>query len=467
MQAIEFPKHYGRAMRSGNAAVLCGAGISVPSRLPDWKALLTEARGELKLDADFHDLSLLATYYVSTVDGGRARLTKMIYKRLTEAEFSPCENHFALWDLPIPYLWSLNFDTLLEAAYQEMFGTQPRVIDQDDEMRGSLVMGQRALIKVHGGLKDLEAEGGRRLVITRDDFDTYISEFPRTWSRLLADFYTKSMLFVGISFADPNMQTLLRIVRLASRPVTQKHFAVLKAPNGSEPDSAIALHNLQVADLRRGGVEPVEIDDFDDLPRMLRRAAIHARPANILLIGSLQSADTWQPFLSMLGVLLAAHGSPAVNLIHGGSESINICPIAFAEHMEQIRSYAGDRLVQVRRCEAIDKDDFVTERRLGTIIFPGSVRDDVRRKMCEMAAVCVVIGGGESTRLEVAECKRQGIRILPIPVGEGLSQELYDEIEATDREDLTSDDLEVLEIRGHQNAMAERTATFLTNHLFG
>jgi hypothetical protein len=252
MEASVFPKHYGRSMRAGNAAVLCGAGVSVPSRLPDWNALLTEARSELKLDEEFHDLSLLATYYVSTIDGGRARLTKMIHKRLTEEEFLPCDNHFALWSLPVPYLWSLNFDTLLEVAYEKVHGRMPRVIDQDDDMRGSLALGERALIKIHGSLKELEAAGGKRLVITRDDFDNYISEFPRTWSRLLADFYTKSMLFVGISFADPNMQTLLRIVRLASRPVTQTHFAVLKAPDGSEPESALALHSLQVGDLRRG-----------------------------------------------------------------------------------------------------------------------------------------------------------------------------------------------------------------------
>jgi hypothetical protein len=199
---------------------------------------------------------------------------------------------------------------------------------------------------------------------------------------------------------------------------------------------------------------------------MLKRAAIFARPANVLLIGSLHHG-IWQEFLSTLGVLLAAHGSPPINLLHGGSETIKACPIAFAEHMERIKCYTGDRLVQVRRCEAVDKDASITERRLGTIIFPGTQSDDVRRKMCQMAAVCVVVGGGEATSLEIDECQRQGIRVIPVPVGEGRSQELWDEIAGRDVAELRPEEAEVLEIKGHQNAMAERVATFLINHLFG
>jgi hypothetical protein len=466
MRAADFPKEYGRSMRARNAAVLCGAGVSVPSKLPDWNDLLAEARLELKLDEDFSDLALLATYYVSTIDGGRARLTKMIYEQLTSGTFLPCDNHEALWSLPVTYLWSLNFDTLLEAAHRKLFNTDPRVIDSDDGMQGSLATGTRALIKIHGGVNQIEAEGGKRLVVTRDDFDAYISEFPRTWSRLLADFYTKSMLFVGISFADPNMQTLLRIVRMASRPVTQKHYAIVKPPDESKPESAQALHRLQVADLRRGGVEPVEVDDFDELPQLLRRAAIHARPPNVLLIGSLNDPNEWTEFLSTLGVLLA-EDEPRINLIHGGSATIQTCPIAFAEHMERSTSYSGNRLVQVRRCEAVDRNDFIKERRLGTIIFPGTDRADVRRAMCELAAVCVVVGGGAHTTEEVDECRKQGIRLIPIPVGEGESQMMWDEIAERSHDAPTQEDLEVLRIQGPQNAMVASTKSVLIQHLFG
>ena len=84
-------------MRANNAAVLCGAGVSVPSDVPDWSGLLSGARTELGLSDDYENLSLMATYYVSTVDGGRARLTKMIKEKLAGIQYKPNDVHRALW----------------------------------------------------------------------------------------------------------------------------------------------------------------------------------------------------------------------------------------------------------------------------------------------------------------------------------------------------------------------------------
>lgn len=471
-----FLRAYAPQLRAGNGAVLCGAGVSVPSSLPDWETLLSDAREELQIGKDYTNLSLLATYYVTNVDGGRSRLTKSIRRQLTDGPFQPNDVHRALWRLPVRYLWSLNFDDLLEAAYMEERGVVPRVIQTDSEMEGSLAQGRRStLIKMHGGFRELEEDGGRRLVITRDDFDTYIDEYPRTWARLLADFYTKSMLFIGISFADPNMQTLLRLVRQANRKVTQQHYAVMRVPGSDATKESVALHRLQAADLRRGGVEPVEMPSYNELPNLLKRTAVQARQPAVMLAGSLERPDPKiTALLQALGTLLATSHSEIL-LVHGGSATIRDLPIRFAEHLERTGTYADHRIIQVRRCEAVDHRLTVEERRLGSIVFPGTDHAAVRTDLCSRAAICLVVGGQKHTQAEVDECVRQGVRIFPVPVGIdtsgrplGYSQDLWEDIAS--KSDKTAEDDEVAGLHWSASSdsfvMAERIVAAIVRHLF-
>ncbi|WP_436700080.1 SIR2 family protein [Nocardioides sp. BYT-33-1] len=437
MEPTDFISEFARRLRAGDAAVVCGAGISVPSSLPNWNELLADARAELDLDDSFSDLALLATYYVSQIDGGRARLTKAIRSALTAQEFDPNPIHHLLWDLPVSYLWSLNFDNLLELAHQRDKGHLPRIIQDDSEMTGSLSRGGCTLVKMHGGIDDIEATPGRRLVITRDDFDAYVKTFPRTWARLIADFYTKSILFIGISFADPNMQTLLRLVRTSESRNMQRHFTIVEKAGDDLDRSTAALYALQTADLRQGGVEAVEVDSFNDIPDLLRRLEVASRPPAVMLCGSLAAAGpAVNHFMNALGTKLATVHDQ-VSLVHGGSETIGVVAHRFAEHLERSGRYGDSRLVQVRRSEPGIGTETVTERRLGTIVFPGTRSADVRVDLCSRASICVVIGGGEHTRLEVEECRNQGVRVIPVPVGENgggaapYSHELWNEMSET------------------------------------
>jgi hypothetical protein len=458
MNLNDFPRVFGRSLRSGSASVLCGAGISVPSGLPGWSDLLAETRADLGLGEDFSDLSMLATYFVSTIPGGRTRLVKMIHDHLSGGEFRPNDIHHALWQLPVSYIWSLNFDRLLEDAFPNGSSPPLRVIDSDDAMTGSLMTQGRSLIKIHGGLRHLEADDGKRLVVTRDDFDTYITEFPRTWTRLLADFHTKSMLFVGISFADPNMQTLLRIVRNADRAVTPQHYAIVRKPDGTSSEE-VAKHNLQRADLRRGGVESVEIDDFDELPSVLRRAAIYARRPVVMLSGSLPEGDSHLHNLRTLGVMLASV-SPNVDLVHGGSRTLMPCIRSFVNMVESLGTYSENRVVQVRR--SVTPNDLEVHR-LGTVVFPGAHAKDVRRELCSRAAICLVIGGEEQTAREVEECQKQGIRVVPLPLGIGYSQQMWERLADLPPD---SESAAVAAMVGDDEAIVDHARRIVTNHLF-
>jgi hypothetical protein len=81
VQIDDFIRIFARELRDNSAAVMCGAGVSIPSGLPSWKDLLEPARVALKLPRKFSDLTLLATYYVSQGAGGKSHLKDQILEK--------------------------------------------------------------------------------------------------------------------------------------------------------------------------------------------------------------------------------------------------------------------------------------------------------------------------------------------------------------------------------------------------
>src|SRR5260370_34851733 len=84
------------------------------------------------------------------------------------------------------------------------------------------------------------------------------------WSLLTSTYLTRSMLFLGFSFNDPNIGVLLRLSRTLSAPT--EHFTVLRAPSDANERRH---HDLQAADLERSGVAVHQIGNYDDLDTLL------------------------------------------------------------------------------------------------------------------------------------------------------------------------------------------------------
>ena len=86
------------------------------------------------------------------------------------------------------------------------------------------------------------------LVLARDQFVRYPDTHQRFWSLLQASFLTKSFLFLGFSFEDPNFEQIFRLVRRVrgSTPSGRTLRSVEKRPDGPSrtlrPSSAVILN---------------------------------------------------------------------------------------------------------------------------------------------------------------------------------------------------------------------------------
>ena len=107
-----FINDYVKDLRSGNASVFVGAGISRGAGYVDWKGLLKDIAEALHLDIDKeYDLLSIAQYHVNA--NGRARINKKILDEFTE-ENEETENHRILARLPFRTMWTTNYDNLIE-----------------------------------------------------------------------------------------------------------------------------------------------------------------------------------------------------------------------------------------------------------------------------------------------------------------------------------------------------------------
>ena len=114
----EFIRTYAQAISDNNAAVLVGAGLSIPAGLVNWKDLMRSIASEIGLDVEKeHDLVALAQYHLNE-RRGRQRINQTLVNEFSERA-KLTENHRILARLPIATYWTTNYDHLLETALKE------------------------------------------------------------------------------------------------------------------------------------------------------------------------------------------------------------------------------------------------------------------------------------------------------------------------------------------------------------
>jgi len=101
-----------------------------------------------------------------------------------------------------------------------------------------------------------------------------------------------SVLFVGLSFTDPNIRHVLSLIRESFTEAPPEHFAIVRPPHPDDFESEdefkarIAQHNLWAKDLRRYGLIAVEIDNYDEVRGLLREIERRVAARRVWVSGS-------------------------------------------------------------------------------------------------------------------------------------------------------------------------------------
>ena len=194
-----------QALNTDELAVFAGAGFSVEAGYCDWKTLLQQPAKELKLDInkEEHDLISLAQFYYNR--NNRNAINELLSNSFP-ANKKPTENHKILSKLPITTYWTTNYDSLIEDALKEN-NKNVSVRRDDKDLQLSYKNYDAVVYKMHGDIQTLS-----EAVITRDDYEEYGVNSRKLFRDVLEGaLLTKTFLFLGFSFSDPNFSFVLII----------------------------------------------------------------------------------------------------------------------------------------------------------------------------------------------------------------------------------------------------------------
>lgn len=418
----------GAACDNGNASVFVGAGLSLAAGLPDWGKLLEAPRVELDLP-EMADLPLMAEYIERDPEYGRARLVAhMLTQMSLPADTAVPPVHASLARLPVEQVWTTNYDSLLERAFSER---KPSVVVTDEEIR-KLGSSRTAVIKMHGSIDDLSdpttPAWAERPVITRGDYERYEMRRPRTWALLRAAYMSRTFLFVGFSFKDPNVEILQRLARLNETASGDQHFAIMRRPDGSGRENQRRF-DLQAADLRASGVRVHTIASYDEVGVILQALVRRTRPPRLFVSGSVrdeETEDVHKHFVSCaeaIGALLADRTEWEIFSLQGPAGWAVSRQVGLIRQAKS--TYDASRIAFHFRRK--DENPPTILERIGTAVYTDLDREPLVRDLLEESRAVLVVRGGERTEQEVGWAEEFGAGVVPLAISGGYARRYWEE----------------------------------------
>lgn len=287
-----FIKDYVNDLSGNNAAIFAGAGMSKAAGYVNWPELLCDIAEELGLSVDKEwDLISLAQYHVNE-SGGKAKINRKILEEFSEqAEASP--NHDIISRLPINTIWTTNYDTLLEDTLKKV----NKIVDVKHEVAQLAVTRPKRdaiVYKMHG-----DVHHSADAIITKEQYQAYFKTHEPFITALSGDLTSKTFLFVGFSFTDPNLDYILSRLSLNFGKNSRQHYCFIKkVTKGQKDDDDIFKYNtrkqeLMINDLKRYQIKALLVDDYPVITDVLNEIERRYRKKTVFISGSAEEYGDW------------------------------------------------------------------------------------------------------------------------------------------------------------------------------
>ncbi|SDO02301.1 SIR2-like domain-containing protein [Psychrobacillus sp. OK028] len=346
----EFLRTYVKAIHDSNAAIFAGAGLSRPAGYVDWKELLRGIAEDIQLDIDQEvDLIALAQYHVNEFQG-RGKINQILIEEFTKS-VTTSHNHTILSQLPIDTYWTTNYDHLIESNLDAVGKKVDKKITPQN--LSYTVPGSDATVyKMHG-----DSTLPHEAVLTRDDYEGYDQKRQLFSTALRGDLVSKTFLFIGFSFDDPNLSQILSRIRILLNENTRTHYCFMKKVNindfknnEKEYHYAQIKQDLKIKDLMRYGIKVLLVDDYPDITEILQHIASLVIRKNIFLSGSASDYGEWAEkktfeFSTSLSKNLIKNNN---NIVSGFGLGIGSCIISGA--LEELYSSQKNKVEERLKC---------------------------------------------------------------------------------------------------------------------
>lgn len=425
-----FIKEFVKDLAENNVAVFAGAGMSKSAGFVNWADLLRDIATELGLSVDKeHDLISLAQYHVNE-NRGKARINKKILEEFAQ-EAEATENHKILARLPVITFWTTNYDTLIEDSLK----AANKVVDikhQVKQLANTRPKRDVVIYKMHG-----DVHHPADAIITKEQYESYYKTHESFVTTLSGDLISKTFLFIGFSFTDPNLDYVLSRLNIQFGEDSRQHYCFIKKQSKGKDDEEIFKYNLRkqelmINDLMRYKIKAILVEEYSDITEILKEIERRYRKKTVFISGSAEEYGAWnrneaQSFIHSLSRSIVSAGFRIVNGFGWGVGSAVINGALEAVY-ERPDRYSEDQLIMRPFPQFETGDKKLTD-----------LWEEYRQRMILLAGIAVFIFGnkndGKGNIISANGVKRefeiaisQGLIPIPIAATGYITQEIYDEI---------------------------------------
>ncbi|MBS9987704.1 SIR2 family protein [Vibrio alginolyticus] len=346
-----FIKHICKELEDENLAIFAGAGMSAGTGFVNWAELLRPTADELGLDVDKeHDLVALAQYHCNANGNNRSQLNQRLIEEFSR-DASETEVHRILARLPIHTFWTTNYDKLIELSLFKA-GKNPDVKYTKQQLAFTKPKRNAIVYKMHG-----DVEHPNDAVLTKDDYEKYHVKMDQYLSSLKGDLISKTFIFIGFSFTDPNLDYILSRVRVAYDKNQRRHYCFIrkiqqdKDETDADFEYRLRKQELFIADLNRFNIKTIMLEDFGEIETLLSLVEVNHKKKSLFISGAAHDYGNLgetesKLFLSSLSGKLVSKGYKVVSGFGLGVGSSVICGALEEIYVKQKQSIAEQLLLR-------------------------------------------------------------------------------------------------------------------------
>lgn len=412
-----------------NVAVFSGAGFSMPAGFVNWKILVTPLAKELGLDIEKEDdFVSLAQYYVNHKRQNRHDITSMILKEFCR-ETHPTENHKILSKLPIRTYWTTNYDTLIEDSLKEE-GKIADIKYTVNQLAITKPKRDAVVYKMHG-----DKEHSSEVIIIKDDYEKYHMKFAPFITALSGDLISKTFIFVGFSFTDPNLDYVLSRIRTTYKEHQRTHYYFIKKMVESDFKNKETFEHYErkqelfIEDLKRYNIQPLIINEYHEITEILKAIENRINRKNIFISGSADeynmSEEEAKKFISNLSKSLISNDYNIITGFGLGVGSLIISGALEEVYMKQ-KKIENRRLLMRPFPQTIQngnlqelwkkyREDMISRAGISIFIFGNKTKDNN-----------IIDADGVYKEFEIA-CKMSN-KIVPVGATHWMAKKIWEEV---------------------------------------
>jgi Sir2- and TIR-associating SLOG family/SIR2-like domain len=240
-----------------------------------------------------HDLISVAQYYFNEHGGNRSELNRRLIHEFCQS-YPVTENHRILARLPIRTFWTSNYDKLIEKSLEDT-GKIPDVKYSINQLPYTKPKRDAVVYKMHGDI-----DHPNEAILIKDDYEKYHVGHTPFITALSGDLVSKTFLFLGFSFTDPNLDFILSRIRIHFSAGQRQHYCIFKKrgqlPSESDDQFQYAQlkQELAIKDLRRFNIQTILVNEYDDITAILETIESRFRERTVFVSGSAHEYGDWE-----------------------------------------------------------------------------------------------------------------------------------------------------------------------------